>query len=87
LGVKNRNTQQQQPERDNKVRVNLYGCEFDLSKEQIFSWMAKFGEIVSKPMDILDRECPDIATGDMSIFMKLHKQVPAFLPMYGKKLG
>jgi len=74
------------PDRDSKTRVNLYGCEFDLTKEQILNWMAKFGEIVSEPMDILDRECPEIATGDLSIIMKLTKQIPSFLPMYGKKI-
>jgi len=48
--------------------------------------MEKFGDVMSEPMDILDRECPDIATGDISIIMKLHKQIPSFLPMYGKKI-
>jgi len=48
--------------------------------------MAKFGEIIHEPHDILDRECPEIATGDMSIIIKLSKQVPSFLPMYGKKI-
>jgi len=55
-------------------------------KEQILNWMGKYGEIMSEPMDILDRECPDIATGDISVIMKLHKQIPSFLPMYGKKI-
>jgi len=72
------------PERP--TRVNLYGCEFDLKKEQIMNWMAKFGEILHEPEDILDRECPEIATGDISIILKLHKHIPSFLPMYGKKI-
>jgi len=58
----------------------------DLTKEQIINWTAKFGQILSEPLDILDRECPEIATGDYSIIMKLHKQIPSYLPMYGKKI-
>jgi len=88
LGLKPKPNQPPRPQssRDSRTRVNLYGCEFDLSKEQILNWMAKFGEVLSEPMDILDRDCPDIATGDMSIIMRLSKQIPSFLPMYGKKI-
>jgi len=68
------------------TRVNLYGCEFDLTKEQIINWMSKFGEIVHEPQDILDRDCPEIATGDMSVILNLKKPIPSFLPMYGKKI-
>jgi len=85
LGMKTRQ-ERSQPDRETRTRVNLYGCEFDLKKEQILNWMSKFGEIMSEPMDILDRDCPDIATGDISIIMKLSKQIPSFLPMYGKKI-
>jgi len=27
--------------------------------------MAKFGQIMDEPHDIMDRECPDFATGDI----------------------
>jgi len=30
--------------RVNPTRINLYGCDFDLTKEQIFNWMSKFGQ-------------------------------------------
>ena len=48
--------------------------------------MSKFGEIVHEPQDILDRDCPEIATGDMSVILNLKKPIPSFLPMYGKKI-
>lgn len=31
------------PNPQTATRVNLYGCEFDLTKTQIINWMAKFG--------------------------------------------
>jgi len=68
------------------TRVNLYGCDFDLSKEQIMNWITKFGEVINEPQGILDRDCPDLATGDMSLLVNLNKQIPSFLPMYGKKI-
>jgi len=86
LGLKNAPVRNPPTERNSATRVNLYGCEFDLTKEQILNWMSKFREILSEPMDILDRECPEIATGDLSIIMRLNKQIPSFLPMYGKKI-
>jgi len=87
LGLrKPKSTLDQPRRRPNPTRVNLYGCDFDLTKEQILDWMSKFGEILSDPQDIMDRECPEIATGDMSVILLLEKQIPSFLPMYGKKI-
>jgi len=86
LGLRKPKNTNSNPDRQTFTRVNLYGCEFDLTRDQIFAWMAKFGDIHSEPHDIMDRECPNIATGDMSIVMKLEKQIPSFLPMYGKKI-
>ena len=48
--------------------------------------MSKFGEIMGPYEDIMDKNLPTIATGDISVVMKLRKNIPSFLPMFGKKI-
>jgi len=85
LGIK-KQTPRMTSSQPRPTRVNLYGCEFDLTKEQITNWMSKFGLILNEPQDIMDRDCPDMATGDLSILLQLARQIPSYLPMYGKKI-
>lgn len=74
----------QQPKPD-FTRVNVYGLNFEISKGELELWLSKFGEVLNYE-DIMDRELPTCATGDLSVRMKLRKDIPCFLPMYGKKI-
>lgn len=47
--------------------------------------MTKFGNVFSYE-EIMDRDSPEYATGDISVKIKLRKDIPSFLPMYGKKI-
>ena len=67
------------------TRVNLYGIGFEIEKENNDKWMVKFGTVFSYK-EIMDREMPDYATGDISVKIKLRKDISSFLPMYGKKI-
>jgi len=53
LGLRKKNegapNPQTRPPENRTTRVNLYGCEFDLTKEQVLNWMSKFGEIIQEP--------------------------------------
>lgn len=76
---------QQEPQTPGFTRVNIYGLDFEIDQEKVRKWMEVFGEILEFD-EIMDRELPELATGDISVKMKLKRQIPCFLPMYGKRI-
>jgi len=87
LGLKKpKKTMDNTPRHPSSIRVNPYACDFDLTKEQIFDWISKFGQIMSGPQDIMDCKCPNLASGIMSVLILLERQIPSFFPVYGKRI-
>ena len=66
------------------------GCEYRLSESEILNWLGCFGEVISEIAEEnfddndLDSELPPIGNGTHIVQMKLKKDIPNWLPMYGK---
>ena len=79
--------------KDEGVRwVKVEGCEYRLDKEQILEWLSYFGEVRSDLTEDTHEESDDsaddlpIGNGIYLVKMKLSKDMPQFMPMYGKRV-
>ena len=73
--------------------VKVEGCEYRLEKEQIIEWLSNFGEVRSdltedthEESDDSADDLPRVGNGIYSVKMKLSKDMPQFMPMYGKRI-
>ena len=71
--------------------VKIEGCEYSLEQELILDWLKHYGEPISPisediHIDTEDSEGERVGNGIFSVKMKLHKDIPQFLPMHSKKI-
>lgn len=77
-------------EERNVFIVKVIGCDYSIEEEEILEWLSMYGETFGRPKEnfYFDPNPGAKPTGDAtySIKMRLDKQIPQFLPMYGKKV-
>ena len=72
--------------------VRIIGCEYRLSEPRILKWIGSFGEVISEiteePFDDSgsDPTLPPVGNGTYIVRMKLRRDLPNWIPMYGKKI-
>jgi hypothetical protein len=69
--------------------VKIEGCGYQLSEEELTTWLEHYGRIVS-PIEeelIKDEEGQNsFGNGKYKVEMKLEREMPNLIPMYGKKI-
>ena len=80
---------------DNGTRlVKITGCDYKLLESEILDWLVLFGEVVSEITEELyedlddteSRNLPPVGNGNYLVKMKLKKDLPNCLPIYGKRI-
>jgi hypothetical protein len=70
--------------------IRIEGCDFSVNIDQLTAWLSNFGEILSPIVEdcFQDDETNEgvNALGTYSVKMKLSKEIPQLLPMYGKRV-
>ena len=72
--------------------VRIVGCEYRLSESEILNWLTIFGEVLSEiTEEPFDDSCQDptlspVGNGTYIVGMKLIRDLPNWVPMYGKKV-
>ena len=72
--------------------VRIIGCEFRLTESEILSWLSCFGEVLSEiseepfESDGLDPDLNPVGNGTYFVRMKLTRDMPNWLPMFGRKI-
>ena len=74
--------------------VRIIGCEYRLTESEILNWLVKFGEVKSEiTEEILQEEdgfqdptLPPVGNGTYLVTMKLKKDMPNWVPMYGRRV-
>ena len=73
--------------------VKVEGCEFRVEKEKMVEWLSYFGEVKSEVTedtlggsDDSADDLPPVGNGIYSVKMKIERDMPQFLPMYGKRV-
>ena len=79
--------------KDKGIRwIKVEGCEYRLEAKQITDWLSFFGEIMSDISEDTHEdsedsdEGPPVGNGIYSVRMKLSREPPQFLPMFGKRI-
>ena len=75
--------------------VKIIGCEYKLSESEILDWLVQFGEVISDiTEEIFDNpdvqghaDMPPVGNGTYIVTMKLKKDMPNWVPMYGRKVS
>ena len=84
-----------QPHIDDGTRlVRVIGCDYRLLESEILDWLSLFGEVLSeireeKFEDVDDpnlTDLPPVGNGTYLVKMKLKKDLPNWVPMYGRKI-
>ncbi len=79
--------------------VKIEGCEYRISKEELRNWMDKLGNVITEITEDrvnLDSESDSdegeigegytVGTGTYSVKMRLHTDLPQFVPICGKRI-
>ena len=74
--------------------VKIIGCDYKLLESEILNWLVLFGEVLSEITeelfeDATDPECsnlPPIGNGNYLVKMRLTKDLPNWMPIYGKRI-
>ena len=69
--------------------VDISGSEYSIEKLDMIKWLRLYGEVLSplteKQHPDSTEDCP-IGNGTYIVTMKLRKDMPNFVPMYGRKV-
>ena len=79
---------------DGTRTVRVIGCEYRLTESQILNWLVIFGEVISEiteePFEEVQGSTvptmPPVGNGTYVVTMKLKKDLPNWIPMYGRKI-
>jgi hypothetical protein len=75
--------------------VKIIGCEYRLLESEILDWLSLYGEVISEiteepfeddPEQGSDDKLPTIGNGTYLVKMKLKRDMPNWVPMYGRKV-
>ena len=72
----------------------VFGCEYKLSESKILDWLGCFGEVLSEITEErfggddpdLDQTLPPVGNGSYIVKMRLVKDLPNWMPMFGRKI-
>ena len=82
-----RETQAQAP---NVFDVKLIGCDYGVEEDEMMGWLKLYGETFGKLTENFyydpNPKVKPAGDGTYTIKMRIDKQIPQFLPMYGKKV-
>jgi hypothetical protein len=85
----NDNQQEDEPA-PNVFNVKIIGCDYSVEEEEMLEWLKMYGETFGKPNENFYYDPrPDVkpvGDGTYTVKMRIDKQIPQFLPMYGKKV-
>ena len=76
---------------DQKV-VKIEGCDYRIPEDEILAWLNLYGEVTSKLEEDCFRDATNATTtgnnrtGNYSVTMKLHSNIPQLLPMCGRRI-
>ena len=86
----------QEPYIDDGTRiVRIIGCEYRLLESEILDWLSLYGEVISEiteePFEDEDEQGPEdrlpaIGNGTYLVRMRLKRDMPNWVPMYGRKV-
>ena len=87
-------TQNQQYSDDGTRVVKISGCDYKLLESEILDWLALFGEVLSEITeeqyedldDTESRELPPVGNGNYLVTMRLEKDLPNWIPIYGRRI-
>ena len=74
---------------DNTKEIKIDGCNYELSKSEITSWIKLYGEIKSELEEIAitgDTDGSLVGTGSYTVKVKLRRLIPNVIPMQGLKV-
>ena len=81
------------PPVDDGTRIlRIIGCEFRLTESEILAWLSCFGEVINEiteeqfESEGLETDLPPIGNGIYNVKIRLNKDIPNWLPMYGRKI-
>ena len=71
--------------------VQIEGCEYRVSKEQIMTWLEYYGELISDLQEetyVLEDEDKEGVnrTGSYCVKMMIHRDIPQLLPMWVRRI-
>ena len=70
--------------------MKISGCDYSIEDDEILEWLKMYGETFGKPNENFYYDPrPDVkpvGDGTYTLKMRIDKQIPQFLPMYGKKV-
>ena len=74
----------------NVFNVRIIGCDYSIEEEEILEWLKLYGETFGKLTENCyydpRPEVKPVKDGTYTIRMRIDRQIPQFLPMYGKKV-
>ena len=71
----------------NTKEIRLDGCNYDVSKQQIKTWMEMYGSIESEIKEEAKiNEENMTGTGSYVFSLKLNRLIPKFIPMHGLRV-
>ena len=79
---------------DGTRMVRIIGCDYKLLESEILDWLVLFGEVVSEITEEVygdqddpeSKDLPPVGNGNYLVKMKLKKELPNWLPIYGKRI-
>ena len=79
---------------DGTKMVRIIGCDHKLLESEILDWLALFGDVLTEileelyedPNDQSGKELPPIGNGNYLVKMKMNKDLPNVLPIYGRRI-
>ena len=73
--------------------MRITGCEYRLTECEILDWLSLYGEVINEiteePFEDEQgstTELPPVGNGTYLVTMKLRKDMPNWVPMYGRKV-
>ena len=90
-GIRSNTGDQTQPDSDPNVRwVKIEWTDYAIEEELILDWLKQYGEPVGELSEELhqnsDSDADPIGNGTLSIKMRLSKDIPQLIPMWGKRI-
>ena len=86
---------QAQPYSDDGTRlVRIIGCEYNLLESEILVWLAVFGEVLTEITEEIckdlndpdSQKLPPVGNGNYLVTMRLKRDLPNWLPIYGRRI-
>ena len=92
--IKDKEPTQEVKQDDGTRMIKISGCHYKLLESEILDWLGLFGEVLSEITEELYQDkddpqsvnLPPVGNGNYRIRMKLRRDIPNWLPMYGRRV-